>query len=120
MRADERDLVLGRRLGLRLAHRELGEIHAGDAVAGERFVDLRGDGPEVLTDHLARVAVGLEGQDREELLDRVADVGALIEGVPVRNPVEAGQRHDVVETEDPGEARLVGDACGQVAMPLEA
>ena len=99
---------------------EHGEIHPPDPVAWERLDDLSRHRTEVLTDHLAPVAVRLQGEHGEQLLGGIRDIGAVVEPEPVGDPVQASQRHDVVHPQHAREPRLLGDRRRQVPMPLEA
>jgi hypothetical protein len=93
--------------GLRVAREgELADPHAADAVLGQGLVDHGRDGPQVLTHQHGPVAVGLEAEDRVQLLGRVAHIGAVGRLRPVGDPVQAVEGHDVVDPEHAGGLEL--------------
>ena len=61
---------------------------------------------EVLADHHAAVAMALEGDDREQLVRAVVDVGAVLRAPSRRDPEQAHQAHDVVDAQRAGVAHV--------------
>jgi hypothetical protein len=63
----------------------------------QRFAQIRGDRSQILTDDHAAVAAALLRQQPEQVLERIVDVAALVGLTPGRDPVQARERHHVVE-----------------------
>ena len=123
VRADERHVAVGWRCReitavLAAPVLELRQVHPPDAVTRERLVDFRRNVAEVLAHHFAVVVVRLERENREQLLGGIGHVRSFVQPHPVRDPVKARPRHDVVDAEDAREARLMRDRRREVPMTL--
>ena len=71
------------------------------------------DGAEVLADHQRPGARGLQGQYREHRLGVVADVRPLRGRLPLRDPPEPEQAHDVVDAQG---ARVAEEGAQEAAV----
>src|SRR5205085_11223347 len=75
---------------------------------------------EVLADNDALRAVRLDGQNRVQLLLRIAYVDAVLRLAAARDPEEPVQAHDVVDAEDAGVRELVAYALAEVVVTPDA
>ena len=58
-----------------------------------------GHGAQILADDQAAVALALQGEDAEQVVERIGDVGALGRRCARRHPEQAGQVHHVVDAQ---------------------
>jgi len=77
-----------------------------DPDARERRTDLVGHGAEVLTDHHAAVALALERDDAEQVVERIVHVGAVAGLSSAGHPEQPREPHDVVDAKRPGVAHV--------------
>ena len=89
---------------------EHGHAHAGDPVLAEEGAHGGVDGPEVLADEGGVVPPGLQAGKRQELLGRVAHVGAVASARPGRDPPEALKPEDMIDAEGAGMSQEVSEA----------
>jgi hypothetical protein len=77
--------------------------HADASETGAHLVRHRA---QILADDHATVALALEAQDAEELVERITDIRARIGLRAGWNPVQAQQSHDVVDAQRAGGAHV--------------
>ena len=59
-----------------------------------------------------------EGEHGEQFVGRIGDVGALVETHAVWDPVQPGERHDVIHAEHASNLHLVAKRFGEVSVSL--
>ena len=82
-----------------------------------RSANGRVDGPEVLADDRGAVALGLDGDDREKLLERGPDVDAVGCRRALGDAVEALQPEHVVDSEHRRDAQVMLEGRAEQGVP---
>jgi hypothetical protein len=89
----------------------------------EGAADLVRNRAQVFPDHQALVALAFQGQDAEQVVERIADIGAVLTGEARRHPVQPHHAHDMVDAQRPrvfhvGAQHGDEGGVGRVAQPL--
>ena len=72
-----------------------------DAAVAELADNLHRHGTEIFTDHHALVTLAFQGQDRQQIVNRILHVCPVIRRFTVRDPPQAQHGHHVVDTQRP-------------------
>ena len=75
---------------------------------------------EILADHCAMLATTLQCHKTQQILQRIVYIGALGRLHSVRDPVEPVQRHNMVNSQNPGMAHIGAHAVDKRAKSLIA
>ena len=105
MRGRHRDRIAapsGRREKRLSSALEPEHVHAGDAGLGEPLAERRLDRAEVFGDHHRTMAMRLERQQAQEIVDRIGEISAVLGGRALRNQPEARQAHRVIDAHAAG------------------
>ena len=94
-------------------------VHLEQTVARQVAVDVARHRAQVLPHHPGAAAVGLQRQDGEQLLGRIAHVDPLPLVDAAGDPEQPVELHDVVDAQDAGVRQVVAQHGAQVAVPLQ-
>ncbi len=75
-----------------------------------RFTEPRRHGAEILADHGAGLPPAFESDEPQQVVERIVDVAAFGRRHAFRDPIEAVQRHDMVDAQDTGVAHVGAQA----------